>query len=365
MKITLNRKLFEKHLDSLSKAIQQNSPLPSLQGIMITATESNVQLLASNGNLSIKEIIEPGDVIKVLEPGKVLVPGTLFKNIIKKQGNEINITADQNTMNVESEGAETHVQLLNASEYPTISFDSMGKDLIVDSEALENLIKNVSFAAAENDKRIILNGVNLRSSNGFLTATATNSFRLAQEKIEVDSNVEFDITILSKNLKDFMPKDVNGPLTINVNEAKIITKHKSSTNVSKLIDGVYPNIAGLIPTDFKHVLKMDSKTLSNLIEKATVISDEGNKVIRMTINSNELSIESKRREIGNTVIKHQGHTWQGEELVIALNAQFLKEAINKFSGTVGLAFNGSHDPLIIKGEGNKNLTQLILPHRSY
>ena len=365
MKISINKKAFEKHLDLISKAIQGNSPLPSLQGVIIYATESNIQMTASNGNLSIKEIIEPSEEIKIIEPGKILVPGTLFNKIIKKQGTQIDITTTDTTMNIESSGAKTSLQLLNPSDYPVISFESIGKDLIVDGEALENIMKNVSFAAADNDKRIILNGVNLSSKDGFLVATATNSFRLAQEKIEIDSNTDFNITVLSKNLKDFIPKGVRGPLKINVNESKIITKHNSSTTVSKLIDGVYPNIAGLIPTSFKSILSIDSKKFSNLIDQATVVSDEGSKVIKLTINSNELLIESKKREIGNSIIKSNEHKWSGDELIIALNSQFLKDAINRFSGKVAIAFNGSHDPLVIKGEENSKLTQLILPHRTY
>lgn len=365
MKITFNKSEFEKHLESISKAIQSNSAFPSLQGIRFYATESNVQLIASNGNLSIKEIIEPGEGIKVIEPGKVLIPGILFKNVIKKQGEIITLTSTSNSVNIESQGAKTTLQLLNINDYPTISFDSIGKDLIVDGEALNKLIKNVSFAAADNDKRIILNGVNLKSEGGFLTATATNSFRLAQEEIEIDSNAEFDITILSKNLKDFIPKGVTGALTISVNESKIITKHNNSTTVSKLIDGMYPNVIGLIPQSFKSTLTIDSKKLLNLIGQATVVSDEGSKVIRLTINSDEMVIESKKREIGDTLVKTNDYKWGSGQIIIALNAQFLSEAIAKFSGNVIIGFNGSYDPLIIRGEDDKKLTQLILPHRSY
>lgn len=365
MKIKLNKRKFEKHLDSIGKAIQSNSPLQSLQGILINANESNVQMLASNGNLSIKEVIESNETVEVIEPGKVLIPGSLFRNVIKKQGDEILITSTENSVNIESDLSTTTLQLMGVNDYPVINFDSMGKDLIVKSDLIESLIKNVSFAASENDKRIILNGVNLKSLEGKLVATATNSFRLAQENIETNSNVDFDITILSKNLRDFIPKGINEMMTINVNESKVITKYHSTIILSKLIDGVYPDVAKLIPQQFNSILSMDSKTLSNVIEKAIVVSDEGNKVIRLSITKEELVIESRKREIGDSVVKTTEHTWDSDEFAIALNAQFLKEAINKFSGKIAIAFNGPYDPIVIKGESNKNLTQLILPHRTY
>ena len=365
MKIEISKKIFERHLENVSKALLGNPALPSLNGILITATESNIQLLASNGNLSIKDLIEPTEGVKIIEPGKILAPGSLLRSVVKKQSNQIHISTNETSLEISSEGSTVTLQLLNTNDYPTIDFSSMGKDLVVDGEELERLIGNVSFAAAENDKRAILNGVNLKAKDGFLTASATNSFRLAVERIEVDSNVDFDITILSKNLKNFIPKNVNGPLTINVNDSKIITKHKSATNLSSLIDGVYPQVGKLIPSSFDKVLYIDGKKLSELIDKATVVSQENNKVVRLSINPDTLTVESKRKEIGTSTVQTNDLKWKGEELVIALNSQFLKEAVSKFKGRVAIGFNGPHDPLVIKGKETPTLIQLVLPHRSY
>ena len=257
MKLIINKNKFEKHLNNISRAVQSSLALPSLQGILITASESNIQLLASNGNLSIKEIIEPSQDNQIVEPGVLLVPGMLFKNVIRKFDGEITIQANESTMEIISGSNKVSIQLMNPTDYPAIGFETVGKELLVDSESFKEIIKNVSFASGENDKRIILNGVNLKSSEGNLIAAATNSFRLAQEKIEVDSNVEFDITILSKNLKDFIPLDVNGPLKINVNDSRIITQHGSTTIMSKLIDGVYPDINRLVPSEFTNILTID------------------------------------------------------------------------------------------------------------
>ena len=91
MRLELDKKIFNQHLEKISRAITSVSHLPSLQGILITATESNIELIASNGTLSIREIIENTDDTKVRETGKILVPGKLFKEIINKQGDLIDI----------------------------------------------------------------------------------------------------------------------------------------------------------------------------------------------------------------------------------------------------------------------------------
>lgn len=366
MKIIINKKTLEKHLENISRALNSTNPFPALTGILITANELDIHMIVSNGNLSIREQIIFTPETKVTDAGKILVPGKLFKEIIKKQGDIVEIIANDKNVKIVSKGFETTINLLNADEYPTISFESFGKDLIIDSEKLVKIIKNVSFAAADNDKRIILNGVNLFAEDGILTAIATNSFRLAQEKIEISSDVSFNITILSKNLRDFFPQNAKGELKLKVDDNKIITIYETSTVVSKLIDGVYPDVSKLIPNQNEITLETNVKDLQDLIDKATVISEEATKIIKLTIYDDELSLESRRSEIGNTLIKTKNFTASTKEFSIIFNAIFLKDAISRFTDKIVIGFNGEFKAFIIyKDENNKNLIQLILPHRSF
>lgn len=365
MKLTISKKLLEKHLENVSRALISNNAFPSLNGILIIANESSIQLVVSNGNLSIKEIIEFDANTKVEESGKILVPGKIFKDIIKKQGDIIEFDVEGNSMSIISKGSKVQINLLDVQDYPTISFEPEGKELLINADALNELIKNVSFAAAENDKRIILNGVNLVSANGKLKASATNSYRLAQATVDIDSNVEFNITILSKNLKDFYPVNAKGQLKINVDDSKIITRYENSIIVSKLIDGVYPEVDKLIPTAFEAELTIEAKELIDLIERATVISDESQKVVKLTIENKQLVLESRRKEIGDSSVVSSDFSFTLETYSIAFNGQFLKEAVSKYSGKVIIGFTGPFKPFIIKSESNKNVLQMVLPHRSF
>lgn len=365
MKLELNKKEFLKHIDNIIKAVTVNPALPSLHGILITATESNIQLLASDGILAIKEIVENNSNNKVVEPGKILVSGRLFREIISKQGETIELSTKHDSIEIMSEGSKTNINLLNVNDFPIISFETYGKDLTVDADRFRELIKNVSFAAADGDKRLILNGVNLQAQDGKLIATATNSYRLAQEVMNIDSNVEFNITILSKNIKDYLPTTAKGLITINVDDSKIITRVNSTTTLSKLIDGIYPEVTRLIPTSFNSRLIIETRELEKLVDRATVVSEESKKVIRLSINKNELLIESRKSEVGETNVKTTNFDWNGDQFAIAFNAQFLKEAITKFEGKISINFVADQKPFVIKSDNKPGITQLILPHRSF
>lgn len=366
MKIIIDKKTLERHLENISRALNSTNPFPALTGILIIANELDISMIASNGNLSIKEQIIFTPETKVTDAGKILVPGKLFKDVIKRQSDIVEIIANDKNVKIASKGFETTINLLNVEEYPTISFESYGKDLFIEAEKLAKIIKNVSFAAADNDKRIILNGVNLFAEEGILTAIATNSFRLAQEKIEISSDVNFNITILSKNLKDFFPQNAKGELKLKVDDNKIITVYETSTVVSKLIDGVYPDISKLIPNSNEITLETNVKDLQDLIDKATVISEETTKIVKLTIYEDELSLESRRSEIGNTLIKTKNFNASTQSFSIVFNAIFLKDAISRFNDKIVIGFNGEFKAFTIyKNENDKKLVQLILPHRSF
>ncbi len=365
MKIKISKKTLTTKLERVMKAHDPASHLKALQGILITAMENQITMIVSNGNLSIKEVFEIGPEVQIEEPGRMLVEGKLFFDVVKKQSGEIVISKERETATIRSLDSNVVLNLFDANDFPTISFDNFGEEFIVSSDIIKEIISEVSFAAADKDKRIILNGVNLKAEEGKLIASATNSFRLAKKETSIDSQIHFDISILSKNLKQFIPAGVTGDLKIWVTDAKIVTQSEGTTVVSKLIDGTYPNVSGLIPADFEHKVKISAKELTALIDKSTVMLSETNPVVRMSIDNETLKLESKRDQIGNLEARSTNFTLEGSELEIAFNVFFLKEAISKFDGDINLNFNGAQKPFIITSESNKGLIQLILPHRSY
>ena len=365
MKITLSKKEFTKHLDNISKALSGVSPLPSLQGMVIDASESNITLLASNGNLSIKEVIENENKEKVQQPGKILVPGSLFKNLISNQAEVITLEAKENILEVSSEGMTAQINLLDITEYPIISFEVVGKDLTIDTDKFKSLISDVSYAASTDSNKVIFNGINLKASNGQLKASATNSYRLATKAIEIDQELDFDITILSKDLRDFIPAKAKGEIIVKVDDSKILTSFGSTTILSRLVDGVYPSFDHINNINYNKVLTIDSTTLKQLIDRVTVVSDESRKIVRFQVSGNELTIESKKREMGSSKVKTTDFDYEGDDILILFNAQFLKDALNKVKGKVQVKLVAEFKPFIVSSESKENFIQLILPHRSF
>ena len=365
MKLKIDKESFKKHLGNISKGIVSYSPLFALKGILIEATKSNLVMVSSDGLLSFKEEIPNNQGIIIEEPGRVLVPGKTFKEVVERMEKTIAISTDGSKMILVSEATRTEINLLVVEEYPRISFEPFGKDLVVGADVLKNMVRNVAFAAATEDKRVVLNGVNIKAKDGGLVLTATDTFRLSSERVAIDSQVDFDITVMSKKIKDFLPAEATGTIKINVDENKIISKIGQTTIMSRVIDGVYPQLEKLVANEFSSTIQVEVRDLEKNIDRVILVAESGKGVIQLDCNKTELSLESKKSELGASLSRVESFELKGDPVKIAFDYSFLREAITKFTGKVEIAFNGPQKPFIIRGDSNRNLTQLIMPHRSF
>ena len=80
----------------------------------------------------------------------------------------------------------------------------------------------------------------------------------------------------------------------------------------------------------------------------------------------QVFVSSKSSEIGYVVEKLNEYAYEGEKLTISFSAKYLLDAIKALaSEEISLHFTGDMKPIILKSKTNPDLTQLILPVRSY
>ena len=83
MNITIDREILLENLNVISRGLPAKSPMPILTGIKFEATDSDLYLTSSNTDISVEVLIN--DVsLEITEPGKTVVPGKFFIEIIRK-----------------------------------------------------------------------------------------------------------------------------------------------------------------------------------------------------------------------------------------------------------------------------------------
>lgn len=367
MKIKVLKENLNKALIYLNKGLSPNPSIVSLKNILIIANQEGLELFSSDGTFSIWTKIENGPNMEIIEIGKMLVPGKTFIDIIKKNNGVIEINLKNSELEILSLNTNFKIKTYNHEEYPSIDFSFNRNDVIrLKGSDLKEIKDQVAYASSENDRKIILNGLNLKIDSGLLTAVATNSSRLALKRIPIDSNASINVTILPKSFSEFIPNNLNDEIELFIDENKINIKEGNTIMQSRLLDGIYPDIEKLVPKTFEQVIKIDSKELSNAIDSASIVNLGLASPIRISKNSdNSILIESKKDQIGDSKIILSINKWEGNEASIVFNSKFMKDALEHIDGIVFLKFNGPHNAILIYSEDKKNLVQMVLPYRTF
>ncbi len=367
MEFTIEKNTLVDSLNEVIRAIDITNIYTQLRNFYIEVLDEMIIIRGSNGYFSIEDKIEGNKINHIKSIGNFLVPASIFINVVKKCNGLIQLKYENNILNIQNEDDKYEINLMNSEDFVPIDFSLYGNKLKVNAIKLRDAINNVIFATAQTNEEIILTGVNIRYENGKLFITATDSFRLAREVIDIDDDrqINFDVTITNKNIKNFIPSNIEGDVTLYVNENKINLIYKSINFQSKIIEAPYKNVSKLFEFQLDKKITISKSILNNAISKATVMSNLENSFnkIYITFGPEQILLSTNADEIGrtNVVIKQNDYEINfNEEITLVLNYKFLKEAISVFNDKIKINMATPKALILIESEDSTN-KQIISP----
>ena len=377
MNITIDREILLENLNVISRGLPAKSPMPILTGIKMEATDTDLYMTSSNTDISVEVLISDAS-LKITEPGKTVVPGKFFIEIIRKiNSKRINLyLLEDKILVIKADRGEYKLHIMDYMDYPNIDFVCLENPLVLDASVIKSLIKETVFATATSEKKPILTGVNFKHTAGKLVATATDSFRLSQKIITIENYNDFNITIPNKSLDELLKAidSYEDKVTLYFSANKLLVKYKNVLFQTRLLDGNYPDTSKLIPNEFPIVIKFNKDELVDAVERVSLLSPRDKEkdkeitysIIKLSIKKDRIiEISSTNATIGDAkeeLIPTNIET--SNPIVIGFSSRYLLEALRSFISTeVSLNLSGEIRPFVIRGDKDANLTQLILPVR--
>ena len=354
-------------LTKVSRAVSIKSPLPVLTGIKFDLKEDELILTGSDSDITIQTSIQ--DHIDIIEPGSVVLSSKYILEIIKKIDSEdVHIFIVDGTL-TRIEGANSRFDLNGTSyiDYPRIDLNKTGVNLQMKSIDLKEAIEQTSFATSEKETRPVLTGVNFKAKDHVLECIATDSYRLAKRILNTDSDISFNIIIPKKSLIEIsriIEKDEL--IDLYVSDRKVLFVFDHVLIQTRLIDGTFPDTSRLIPDSFDYSMSIDSTSLLNSIDRASLLTNEQTNIVKLTMNQDTVILSSFSQEIGSVEENLSRAFYKGEPLKISFSARYLTDAIKSINGQkVRVLFTGEMKPFIIKDFEREDIIQLVLPVRTY
>lgn len=355
-------------LQAVSRSVGTRSTLPVLANILLQAKGNKLILSATNLEIGVIKSVNAS----VEEEGELTVPAKTFQEVVSSlAGLELSLESSEDQLRLSSKNFNITLNGISAAEFPAIPLASE-KAATLQASVLKESIPQISFAAATDDGRPVLTGVLTEITKHTLELVATDGFRLAHKKLNLESETSqpFKSLIPKRTLEEVvklitedLEKTDASTVEIGTSENQIIFKVGDTQASSRLIEGNFPSWEKIVPSEFQNVTTVDRADLLRAVKLASVFARSEANVIKLETLEGKIKLSSQARELGGQETEIEASTGQNP-ISIAFNAKYLTDALSSVdSEKIRIEFSGNLSAALIKPEGIEGLEYVVMPIR--
>ena len=182
----------------------KSSAVPVLANLKLELDDRGLSITGSNYELTIKTTIpysiDDREIIRNVQQGTTLVNAKIITDMARKiDFEEISFEVIDSTIAVITAGKiKYNLNCIKANEYPDVDLEPTGIQINLTRLEFSSLVSQTAFAASLKEQRPILTAVNLEALDGVLTATTTDSARLARKQISISTDLLFSANVPAK-----------------------------------------------------------------------------------------------------------------------------------------------------------------------
>ena len=366
MQFTCSTSKLIEALQIATKALANRTTNQILEGVLIETDMEELTLTCSDERITIITRI-PADIS---EPGRGVVPGKLFSEIVRRLPDDtVNIRMDNRfVFTIRSASSRTNISGQDADLFPRLPKMDYEREISLPQDMLRDMIQKTEFAIAQDDMREVLTGCLLEIGGGDVTMFALDGYRLALRRAKCSDVLErFSAIIPGRAVGDIgklLSDDEEAFAQLSFGGNKLHIRLDSTEIYVILIEGEYVQYRQILPKAFATRVEVELDPFRRCIDRAALIAREGsNNLIMLRIEGGSMVIEA-HSQIGD--VREELPTRQeGADLSIAFNVKYLTDVVRFIDGdSIELNLNNAVSPCIVTPVGDNDYVHLILPVRT-
>ena len=348
----------------LQRIVGAKTSMPVLEGVLISAEQGKITLIAYNLEMGMKKEI----YAKCDETGDIVINAKLLSDILRRMnGIQVEISADSRlNCHIKCGEATFDIMGMAAEDFPEMPNVGSGKTVTVDGKVLSDMVKGTFFATAQNEgAKPVLTGINVTIEDGIMQFVAIDGYRLATRKQKVYISDDFSFIILGKAILEAVKliDEETENVEISVGERLISFNVNGYEFISRLFEGEFVNYKKTIPEGNIQRVVVNTRELIDTVERVSLlISESFSTPVRCYFN--ELNVVftcatsmGRATETFNTKL-------EGPNFEIGLNSRYLLEALKAAeTEQVQILFNGPNNGVIIEPLEGDDFKYMIMPMR--
>ena len=358
MKLICTQENLKKALSSAERAVGRQSALPILGNFLLETENGRLKLSATN--LEIGVVVWMG--AKIDEEGRVTVPAKLLSQFIGNLPTTEVVTLESvaDGLSVSCGGYRVKMKGLPASEFPLMPEKKTDGGVEIPALTLKSALSRLLPSVALQETRQELTGICFVFSESSLTLAATDSFRLSEERIELEKPVSSDFLEAVQSLGSvILPAGTLSELSRAIHEGEKTLLFTLEENqvfldlegiriISRLITGKFPDYERIIPKEFSFRAFLDRNEFLRALRIAGIFASE-EIAVELDSEANVVRVESASGGVGEQKVEIPASIAGEGALRAVFHPRYLSDGVG-FVETEHLAFfaNTPSTPIAIK-----------------
>jgi len=358
-------------LQLIGRVISTKNTLPILDHFLFQVSDKQLILSASDLETT---LITRLDLENVSSTGSVAIPSRILLETLKEFSEQpLAFEVDQEAFSVviNSQNGRYTIMGQNPSEFPSLPKIKEDKknSLRINAKTLLSSISKTIFATADDELRVVMNGIFVDVTKDEATFVASDAHKLVRYKrsdVQTKSKASF---ILPKKpaglLKNILPREESDVL-IDFDDKNASFQLGSYRMVCRLTEGTYPSYNSVIPTNNPNKLIIDRVEFLNSLKRVSIYANQASNLVKLQLTGNQMVVSAQDIDFSVSAYERLKCQYEGTEMDIGFKSSFLIEILSNLSSTeVVLELSDpSRAALILpvgKEDENEDVLMLLMP----
>ena len=352
MEFSIKQSVLKEELGYIQGVVERKSTIPVLSNILIESLgEGSIRIVGTDLDVTIRCDAE-ADIKK---PGAMCVQARKLFDIVRTLSDgDVHFKKEENEW-VEMKAGRAKFRLagVNKEQYPEIPiFKSAPMKLSAD--VFNYFIQNTAFAITNETSRFTLSGAKFVIDGEKARMVTTDGHRLAfiEKTLDAKTDAKMDALIPKKALLELVKisRSESGDVSFGEDQNHIYFETGGRLLITRKLTGNFPNYEMVMPKDNDKKVVFDLSDMKNAVRRISLMADERNRSIRVTVRDGEVEVTAQSSEEGEGA-EVVPADYTGEEVMLGFNHQYLQEFLNNVGALESASVSDAAEEGGSNGEG--------------
>jgi len=344
MEFTIKQSVLKEELGYIQGVVERKTTIPVLSNILIESLgEGSIRIVGTDLDVTIRCDAEAD----IKRGGAMCVQARKLFDIVRNLSDgDVHFTKTENEwVELKAGRAKFRLAGVNKDQFPEIPMFKSAP-LKLSADVFNYFIQNTAFAITNETSRFTLSGAKFIIGGDSALMVTTDGHRLAfiEKKLETQAEANMDALIPKKALLELVKiaRGGEGDIAFGEDQNHIYFETGGRLLITRKLTGNFPNYEMVMPKDNDKKVVFDLADMKSAVRRISLMADERNRSIRMTVREGEVEVTAQSSEEGEGA-EVVPADYTGQETLLAFNHQYLQEFLNNVGALESAAGEGEEN----------------------